>query len=54
MAHELGAARHRVRGILDTLNATPHVVAELDRDNARAGLSDALEWAARAADKRSV
>jgi hypothetical protein len=34
-----------VRGILTTLNDRGHVVAELDRDNAR-GLSDALAMAA--------
>jgi hypothetical protein len=45
LAQEVGAARHRVRSALDMLNATPHVVAELDRDNAR-GLSDALAMAA--------
>jgi hypothetical protein len=46
LAQELGAARHRVRSALDMLNATPHVVAEMDRDNANA-FSDALGWAAR-------
>jgi hypothetical protein len=45
VAHELGRSEREVRGMLTALNDRGHVVAELDRDNAR-GLSDALAMAA--------
>jgi hypothetical protein len=45
LAHELGRSGREVRGMLTALNDRGHVVAELDRDNAR-GLCDALAMAA--------
>ena len=45
LAHELGRSGREVRGMLTALNDRGHVVAELNRDNAR-GLSDALVMAA--------
>jgi hypothetical protein len=45
VAHGLGRSEREVRGMLTALNDRGHVVAELDRDNAR-GLSAALELAA--------
>jgi hypothetical protein len=35
VVHELGWSEREVRGILTALNDRGHVVAELDRDNAR-------------------
>ena len=45
VAHELGRSERDVRGMLTALKDRGHVVAELDRSNAR-GLSDALAMAA--------